>query len=270
MRLTHLLPAAALTCSMAQGAISLSLAGVAENFTVKPPASSWSSIQGSPPLDNNQVVQVDIFETNADIDALMTGATSQSVLAADVSQALETTGVTTVAGSKTRRAAWNQTGETLQMFPTTIGASALMATLQNDSGRNITSISVDYAFQRFAGNGTEQLPGWRAYYSVTGNGSDWIHIPQFDGGQTGNRSANIAFANAIAPGSQFFLIWLDDNARSGFRSTNPNVPNTISSEDRYTLDDFAVGITGSTAVPEPSSTFLLMLGGLLAARRRRA
>lgn len=262
-----LLLSATLLSSAAHGAISLTAAGVSENFTVMPPASSWSSIQGGAPFDSNQANQVDTFQTNVDFDNVLSGNGSALVLPSNVSQALETTGVTTV--SKTRRAAWNSGEQALQMYPTTIGASVLLATLQNDTNTNITSVSVDYAFSRNAGNGTEQLPGWRAYYSVTGNGSDWIHIADFDGGTSGTRATNLSFANAVAPGSPIYLIWLDDNARSGFTSTNPNTPATVSSEDRYTLDDFNVSITGATLVPEPSSLLLTGLGMLFLARRRR-
>ena len=81
-----------------------------------------------------------------------------------------------------------------------------MARIQNNTGSFIPSIVVSYSFANPVA-GVEEVPGWQAYYSITGN-SNWIKIPEFSTATPGVLTANLNFGGTgwIRP-IYFFILF---------------------------------------------------------------
>jgi hypothetical protein len=158
--------------------------------------------------------------------------------------------------------------------PTTTasGDRIMQLTLNNNTGAPITTLGIGYTGEQWnlgqgtSSSGSEML---RLYYSLSPS-SGWVSVgldwtapiqallgnPQGarDGNASGNRtvlSTNFTPASPIAPGTDFYLRWLDWYENS----TN---------DHGLAIDDVSI-----TATPEPASIGLLALGGLTLVNRRR-
>lgn len=76
----------------------------------------------------------------------------------------------------------------------------------------------------------EQVPGFRGYFSLTGEANSWVVIPGLCTGTTGTVATVISFPEfgVWFPGAPLFLLWADDNG--------PN------SDGYYTIDNFRVNV----------------------------
>lgn len=121
----------------------------------------------------------------------------------------------------------------LQMRPNNDrGAVVLKATLQNDTGNTVNYLNVSYTFGLSIAAGSvaaEEIPGWRAFYSMDGEAYSWRPIPQFTTGTPGDLTASLDVGN-WAHGSTMFIVWVDDDAAA--HTTAPNL------EGAYYLDNF--------------------------------
>src|SRR5262245_1785788 len=163
------------------------------------------------------------FTDAATMDAGVAGVTASSIV-----RELPTSGTTppsTFSGGFRR----NTTLNAIQSRPTTDATNAanvLLATLQNDSGsdRSTVIVSYDFAVQTpLAG----QLPGFNAYYSLTGLPGSWVVIPELTGSEVaGNKVATLS-VGSWPQGSALYLLWADDNADA---ITDPS----------YTIDNLSI------------------------------
>ncbi len=204
----------------ARATIGLTLAGYTNDFSVNTTAGDWitssSNIGGA---DTN-------FTTEAEVDTFVI---TNSYNAAGLTTTLGTSATDPPSANVLARR--NTTLEVLQMRPTSgtaKSANVLVLRLRNDSGAVLPQIDVAYDFAE-AVAGTEEIPGWQAYFSVTGN-SDWVKIPEFSGGTSfGLLSASLNVPGGWAPGELLHILWIDDNAAAA-------------DEAAYTMDNISVTV----------------------------
>lgn len=136
--------------------------------------------------------------------------------------------------------------------PTGVRASVLMATITNNTGAPLTSVTASYDLDKTGTVGGEDVDGQRVYWSLTGSVNQWTSLGNF--AVEGQVSIPISFS--VPAGGTFYLLWADDNG--------PGSP-----DDGFAIDNFSL-TPGSTGVPEASTGLLSMLcAGSLALRRRR-
>ena len=213
-----------LSLEPAGGAISITDGmAVFQPFGTVPVVADWSTAYGNG--FNGSV------NTDAELDAavqLLSAVSINTPLAASATQP----------PSQYNFARWNQPGQYVQIRNGNIAYTALMATLQNDSGHHHFSMFVSYDF----GGGLfiiEQVPGWRAYFSLSGAPGSWQNIPALNTTVPGRYSAAIDLG-FWAAGSPLYLLWADDNSTSG-------------SDGYYTLDNFFASVTAGLSIVEPAS-----------------
>jgi hypothetical protein len=113
--------------------------------------------------------------------------------------------------------------------PTTSGTNAanlLLATFQNNSGgdRALFVLSYDFDVQSPV---SLELPGFRVYFSLTGEAGSWQLLPEPSGTEVPGQAAAIVNLGSWPQGSLLYLLWVDDNADGG---TDPS----------YTIDNFSI------------------------------
>jgi hypothetical protein len=157
----------------------------------------------------------------------------QPLSAALFTNTLSLTATTNPAPLSSLLARYNTSGRYLQMRPGGVAATVLMATLQNDTGRDQSELTVSYDF-RVANPPwvtiAEEVPGLRAYFSLAGSPGSWQLIPELTYGAPGPVWARLQLGYWPA-GAQLFLLWADDNSFAN--ANNPDLQ-----EDAYVIDDF--------------------------------
>jgi hypothetical protein len=154
----------------------------------------------------------------------------QTVVASSVNTALGSS--TTIAAATAAR--WNSVLQKVQTRPTGSDYLLLMATLRNNVGNLVDSVTVSYAYAVETGAvPDEEIPGHRAFYSLTGAPGSWQPIPSLSGI---NSSATLtATFNVTWPtNSLLYLLWADDNA--------------VNNDGAYTIDNFSVTATVFTNI----------------------
>jgi hypothetical protein len=142
--------------------------------------------------------------------------------------------------SQNALARWNSRAHLLQTRVTGNRYTVLMATLQNKSALPITNLVVRYDYDVGAVT-FEEILGFRAYYSFTGQQNSWQNIPEFSTGSPGLLTATLPLGS-WAPDAPLYLLWADDRV-------------TSADDAYYTLDNFA-------AWPLlPTNTFVPVLAG---------
>ena len=227
-----------------------------QTFPAVPLVTEWSTLSVLPSASGS-------ITTGVGLDTAVQTNTATSVSAALSTDA--TTPVPATGGT----AQWNSSGLYLQTRPTGNSYILLMATLRNNTGSNILSITVNYDLAALVAAGTnivEEVPGHRAFYSLTGGTGTWIRIPEFDSATPSNAGPRMATLSlgSWASSSNLYLLWADDNAAASTGTTH---------EGAYTIDNFAVKATpGSSPVittqPQPQSvapgspaSFTVVAGG---------
>jgi hypothetical protein len=190
-------------------------------FNTLPPASQWSyrSITGG-------------GATYTDAAGITTFVNGGTVTAASI-----TTGLTTDTANPPGTSAngrWNSTLQVIQTRPTGNAATLLMGTFINNSGSTINDMDLSFTFAVYSAL-SGQLPGHEVYYSLTGNGTDWVKITSLSDDETaGTHSANFTALNWGA-GSLLYLLFVDDNADA-------------ISDPSYTMDNVSISFPGQPPV----------------------
>jgi hypothetical protein len=152
----------------------------------------------------------------------------QAIPAASVNAETGSSGTTPPSEAEVAR--FNTTRQFVQIIPTTIAATLLMATLQNDTGTDQSSVRIDYLFgNETTGTVTEEVPGQIVFWSLTGNANEWTVIPQLAGDATGPRSVTFNVGNWPS-GAPLYILWADDNAAA-------NRDDTGTEEGGYFIDN---------------------------------
>jgi len=211
------------------GQISVPPGGVTLTFDSRPPASEWATH-----------VRPGVGTTYQSVDALDAGI--QQVDQAIVTTQLPTT-ATVPPSTSSLGYRYNTAALYIQSRPTTSGTNAanvLKATLRNDIGSDATSLTISYDFGRTdpQAAGTDELPGWYVYYSLSGLPNTWVKIPELSGVDTAGRlEATIDLSSTPWPaGSLLYILWADDNDEG-------------QTDTGYTMDNVTFTAVGGTVTP---------------------
>ena len=153
----------------------------------------------------------------------------------------------------------------IQTKPRLSIATSFMATFVNADSTAATAMTFAYEqfFDEMNEPGEEErLPGLNVHWSLTGQTESWFHLPDLAGLRTGIQQATIFFpaGQVLAPNQNFYLMWVDDNARQGRTDKGQFI-------DNFTAN---LGETLINPVPEPSALLLGLSTLTLAFRRRRS
>ena len=159
----------------------------------------------------------------------------------DVGNAAST--INTVLGTSTANppgtaglAQWS-TNKYIQTRPTSVAATLLMATLTNTTGSAVTTLNITYDLASPVVPPSEELPGHRVYYSLSGAAGSWVAVGNY--GVVGPQSITLNLsATPWSADTQMYLLFSDDNAVTG-------------NDGSYQIDNFMV-----TAGAAPLSVFL--------------
>jgi hypothetical protein len=137
-----------------------------------------------------------------------------------------------------RQAQWNSALEALSTRPAGSGAALLLARIQNNTGFDLSRLYVSYDFAEYVSPGfVTELPGYRVFYSRTGNAGDWQAATNLSGRVDAGRHA--AALDVTWPASALvYVLWVDDNANN-------------TSDPAYTTDN----VVFSPQLPPPCITF---------------
>lgn len=185
--------------AQAQIPVNISGSGVI-TFATQPAASSWATIN-------------------------MGGATADFTTLAQLNTAVETNQASLInttlpninsnAPAAQNTGCWDSVGQYVFTRVTGRAYAAIMATLTNISAVNYPRVMIQYDFGA-AFPVTEEVPGFRVYYSLTGTPNSWSNIAEISGYSpttNGTYSATLDLsANPWAPGSKMYLLWADENA----------------------------------------------------------
>ncbi len=206
---------ASITCSL-HAQISVGGAGTGIlTFDTLPAVTEWSqvSVAGG---------GADIH-TTAQVDAAV-----QLRTAAGVNTVMRSSG--TVPPSANAAGTWNSAAFYLQSRPTGNNYTILMATLRNDIGSDASDFTITFDLNMFNAAALE-LPGFRTYYSFSGEAGTWAFIPELSDTNTpGTYSAKVMPPSNWPAGSLMYLLFVDDNADTA-------------QDESYTIDNFSVTAT---------------------------
>ena len=181
--------------------------------TETPPPTDWATLDIT-------TGSASTYETPAAVDAA----------AQTFDQSTITTQLPTIGGIGTARLTRHSTNnQYLFTQPTGVPLGVLKATLRNNSGAQISGITVSYNYIVALAGVTDQVPGHRAFYSTNGLPNTWQPLPAFSG------LTASAFVSAGIPletwidGSDIYLLWLDDNNLTG-------------NDGSFAIDNFSVAI----------------------------
>lgn len=211
----------------ADAAISVGPAGAGPiGFTTQPTvAEGWSTVTNS--------------GTSADItSAAQLDMAVNLVDASTISSPVPVSGTTAPSIAQSNVPRWNGNLNLIQSVATTAAFLPLLATLQNDTGVEQSGVRVSFLLGELHAAGTtvsEQIPGFRVYWSLTGLPGSWQAINALSSvGTPGNLTATLNLGSWAAGGT-LYLLWADDNATA-------NRDNTGTEEGGYTIDDFSVAL----------------------------
>src|SRR5688572_15962487 len=191
--------------------------GYTNGFSVQPPSADWATLNlvGDP---------VDVYSPDTEINATVTAA-------GVTAQTIPDTGNAPGANAN---AVWSSTGLYLQTRPTGNRATVLMGKFVNNTGSNVTQVTISYRLTITGGGGSEESGrGTRVYFSLSGLQNSWTNVPSLNNMQFTEDSFIAAASVGLnwTNGGSFFLAWLDDNSSAGTDSGNQ-------------YDNFSLRVTG--------------------------
>ncbi len=216
-----------------------------QTFDARPPATSWATAAlGAGPST---------YSTAAQLDAAV-----QNLTASSITRQLATALSSRDANSLVR---WNSTLHDVQIRPANIAYQVLLATLVNNTGTNIASVTITYTLSASTGSNTvigEEVPGQMVFWSLTGASNSWTLIPELSTNApvagTSKVMVGICNVGSWTNGSPLYLLWADDNAAA-------NQDGSGTEEGAYIIDNF-LAMPGGTIPPlgisiQPVSTNVL-------------
>ena len=239
--------------------LSLTALGVTvtETFAALPAANSWSTTATGFGTAGATITGDATADGRVGTAAFATGTVNLALVATQLPAAVASG---TVALGAT--AFYHSTTGFVGTAPTGTDGTLLMATLTNNTGGTILSLSIAYDLGIQNGNVATpeaEFAGHRVYWSLTGALNSWTPIGDFGiRGTVGAAAVQTQGFSMTAPvaswaaGTNAYILWLDDNAATG-------------ADGLYFLDNVAF-----TPTPEPTAG-LLALGacGVFGFARRR-
>jgi hypothetical protein len=154
----------------------------------------------------------------------------------NAASAINTTLATVAGGGANNNASWDSTNLRIYTRPTGNSYQLLMGQFQNLIGDDANQFTVSF-------NGTivsplaGHAPGWRVFYSLSGQPGEWIVIPELSGVEpNGAISATVNLASNWLSGNVLYLLFADDNADA---ITDPG----------YTIDNFQLSAAPVNVLP---------------------
>lgn len=142
----------------------------------------------------------------------------------------------------------NATAFYIQSRPTTAATNAanvLLATLQNNTGGNVSTMTVSYSFALQSVNTIDEARGFQVMYSLTGASGSWQPISALSDNLTVGVQTAVVNVGTWANAATLYLIWGDDNSGTG------------GTDESYTIDDFSVtpggAVTEVVAITSPTN-----------------
>jgi len=108
---------------------------------------------------------------------------------------------------------WNSQTLYLQSRPTTSSTNAagvMKAVLENNSGGDLTEVTIAYDFGLY-NDVDEEVPGFRVFWSLTGAPASWTLLSVLSGNETVGRHSESMGTVVWPAGSTLYLLWADDN-----------------------------------------------------------
>ncbi|MCX6876288.1 MAG: Ig-like domain-containing protein [Verrucomicrobia bacterium] len=183
-----------------QAAISVGASGSGvQTFATLPAASEWSTMAAWAGAQGD-------ITSSASLDAAVASLTA-GVITTPLTESA------TWPPSSNAQARRNTAQTLVQSKPTgTNKGVLLLATLQNTSGGGIKGLTISYDFGTPVTGLAEEVPGVRAYYSLTGDASSWTVIPTLCTATAGSLTADVTLSSTWADTTTMYVLWADDNA----------------------------------------------------------
>jgi hypothetical protein len=209
-------------------AISIQSVETLLTFDTLPSSNNWRAVSigfdsGSP-----------VITTAAQMDEQV-----QIRSAASISNVLQTQTVGTP--SSFNYARWNAAGGFIQSRMGNNWCAVFVARLRNDTPMPLQWLDISYDVTTGpCPCAAEEVPGFRVYFSLTGEANSWLVMPALSTGATGHVNAviNLGGIGLWLPGTEAYLLWADDNS-SG-------------TDAYYTLDNLKVALAPRLTIqPQP-------------------
>ena len=200
-------------------AASVGPAGYSTDFSTRPAATDWStrSIAGG---INGASDSTNAFMVDTNVAAIAANSITKQVLSFDPTNPPDANAL----------ASWTSAGGAYLMTrPTGVRMTLLMATLTNNTGSNVTSVNISYSLSVASPDATEEVPGQRVYFSLTGAAKSWMYLAAPSVTGTVNASINTTWLD----GTVLYILIADDNG-TGTDSANE-------------IDNFSVTTAGGGA-----------------------
>jgi len=251
----------------ALAALLLSMGGAQAAVPVNPDGSGGGSSGtltfGTQPLATEFATAVltgtaTTYADNAGMDA---GA--NTVDAATVTRQLPST-ATVPPGTFSGGMRWNSAGLYVQSRPTTDGTNAagvMVGFFQNNSGGDLTQVTITYDFNSF-NVAAGEVPGFRAFWSFTGAPGSWTLLPGLSGSETiGVHTDNLG-STVWPAGGSLYILWADDNA-NGISDPSYTIDNLVVNGISTTVScvDIVSGPVDLTVPERGSGSFSIMATG---------
>jgi hypothetical protein len=188
----------------------------------------YTWLQAAIPISNAEVIlRFDSLPSSNDWRAVSVGTDSGSgvvTTAAQLDEQVQTRSVASISNSFTQTtgvpssfnyARWNAAGGFLQSRMGNNWCAVFVAILRNDTPTDLSRLEISYDVTTgplpLSG---EEVPGLRAYYSLTGEANSWVNIPSLSPARSGHFGSVVDFQTTglWAAGAQAYLLWADDNS----------------------------------------------------------
>ena len=230
--------------SVSTHAISIGAGPITLDFATAPGAADWSTIAAG--LASSATGEL-TYGTPAQLDAgvqtiAQTAATAALVVSATNPPSVNASG------------RYNSTLALLQTRPLTVNTAATSAAafmigrLVNSNAVSITNLDVSFLGGIFTNGGTEQIPGQRVYFSLTGLANSWTNIAGLNWSTAGTITSSIPTPGWLA-GSNAYILFADDNNA------------TAAADNAYTVDNLTFTPTLGAAGTNLKWNVLHSVGG---------
>jgi len=134
-----------------------------------------------------------------------------------------------------RLAQWSSAGHSIQTRPNSVAATLLMATFQNLTGTNVSSLRVTYDLDTVLVTTLDEF-GQRVFFSFSGATNSWQFINQFT--NAGHITFDLLLGSWTNQGT-LYLLWVDDNSLGA--PDNPWIIDNFSADPPPVLNVTRVG-----------------------------